>query len=885
MIRGFMDEAIAVLSSIRSVADGETAELETSVRNAEALADAGEACGLPDFESSARNLAAALAGAMQEPQSSLAHIHDLINEVENALASAITMTEGPFTEVAAPAADSAPDTPAEDEFEIDDELREVFAEEADELLKQIESNLQLVAANPADRDALWEIRRNAHTFKGAAGVVGLKTHSTIAHRIEDFLDHLSEKNLGANDRIIALLNSATECLKRLTYEAASPSAQALVAQTFAAFEDAQALIDSPPPAEPAPVQPVQPASSPEPAPVADAKPAYAQTRSGLRVTAAILDDLVNNVHELMEIRTLLEQRLGKFQRYVAEIKDAATRMHHAGVKVESEIDIQTSSGRVKPAFPQSFQTLTPSAPNFDSLELDRYTELHEWSREASQAAGETLFYVGELEVVKNEIDSLAVRQRLLIDEVQSKVTRVRTVEFGSVAARLQRAAKAACEEFPEKDVEVIVDNGSEMIDSQLAEKLIEPLSHLVRNSVVHGIESQDQRTDISKAAAGTIKVGLSNEETHVVVTLSDDGAGIDFESLRSKAVASGLVAQESVSALNEKDLLFMEGLTTAPALSMNAGRGVGMSIVEKSVQAISGTVSVRSSRGAGTSFSLRIPLSMVVLQSVVVRVGEHIMAVPQRHIRRIIEVSRSVAEAGSITLDDTTHSLRFLAEHFAITTAEANDFVPVLIVNCADRPAALAVDEIVRTEEIIVKSFAKPLDAMTQYLGAAFLNSGHLAPIIDTPAIMSEHASARAAAPPPSAIEFPTAAAITVMIVDDSPSVRVMTSRTISQAGYKPIAAKDGVDALNILGSLQQLPDMILSDIEMPQMDGYELLANLKSDERYRSIPVAMISSRSGDKHREKGLELGAVCYLTKPYNDAELINAMNESITSSAAG
>ncbi|MBA2378672.1 MAG: response regulator [Blastocatellia bacterium] len=874
MLQGFLEEASDVLQAIRNVADGDRSDIAGALRNAEALADAAGACGLSDFEASSRGLVAEISLAIQEPARSLTTLHEAIVGVESSLSAPFSFAE---PEPAGRAEQPEPSSTA-DEFEVDDELREVFAQEADELLENIESNLRLLSEDSANREALWEVRRNAHTFKGAAGVVGLKIHSTIAHRIEDFLDHLSEKKLGANEAILDLLNSATECLKQLTHEPSLPSVNARVAQTFAAFENAQSLIDNPPP-EPATSAAIEKPAAPE-KPAGDTKAAYAQTRSGLRVTSAILDDLVNNIHELMEIRTLFEQRLSKFDHYVSDVRTAASRMHQSGLKVENEIDIRTSSGLGNMAFADRLPAAAASLPGFDPLELDNYTELHEWARESTQAAGEALFYTGELGIVKNEIDSLATRLRFLIDQVQAKVSRVRNVEFGSVAARLQRAAKAACEEFPGKDVDVIVENGSILIDAQLAEKLIEPLSHLVRNSVVHGIESPDRRLISNKPVAGSITVRITNEETHVSIRLADDGSGVNFESLRSKALAQGLISPPDLAATADHELLFLEGLTTAPALSMNAGRGVGMSIVRKSIEALGGTLAVNSASGVGTAFTLRIPLTMVVLQSIVVRVGDHLLAVPKRNVQRIVELGSSVAETGTITLENIKYPVQLLANLLGMTPSTAADYVPVLLINTADSTHAIAVDEVLRTEEIIVKRFGRPLSAMTQYLGAAFLNSGHLVPIIDTTNLPEP-------APPATTVEPHDAPAVdvTIMIVDDSPSVRVMTSRTITQAGYKPLAAKDGVDALNILGSLQQLPDMILTDIEMPQMDGYELLAALKSDERYKAIPVAMISSRSGDKHREKGLELGAVCYLTKPYNDAELINAMNESITSSAAG
>jgi chemosensory pili system protein ChpA (sensor histidine kinase/response regulator) len=427
-----------------------------------------------------------------------------------------------------------------------------------------------------------------------------------------------------------------------------------------------------------------------------------------------------------------------------------------------------------------------------------------------------------------------------------------------------------------KQARLTIENEQQELDTQILEALAEPLMHLLRNAVVHGIEPPETRRLMGKSETGEITITVANEETHVRLTVHDDGRGIAYAALKNKAVESGRISLERAAKMSDKeaaDLMFVPGLTTADKLNLSAGRGVGMSIVKEYLDGQRGQITVESQPQQGASFTIRVPLKLAVTNVLLVRAGHTTLAIPIKAIARISECTDAdVTENNGVSYVGTGSCLSVihpLSELIVFSTTRENErpHFYTMEVDNGGTACAVAIDEVIRTEEVVIKPLGRPLEDIPGILGAAILGSGELVPIVDIQELLNSKPS------PAKWIEAaPVEQQLVVMIVDDSPSVRHMTSKIIAGAGWVAKTAKDGIDALEQLKMSKTLPDIILSDIEMPRMDGYELVSTLKRTDGLSEIPVIMITSRAGDKHRQRAFEVGATDYLGKPYEEVDLL-------------
>lgn len=811
-----------------------------------------------------------------------------------------------------PAAESS-ETADLEGFEVDDELLEIFAEEAEGLLSNMERSLETLANEPNDKDSLWEIRRNAHTFKGSAGIVGLKQLSELAHRVEDLLDRLAETNSGSSQRVIELLHASTNCLKALTKGENSQELFHQISQLYYDFDGVLAHLNEPdvvavPVTQEETIdaavdvvpKEVSAASIPIPEAfiqknkLADKVFAFLQdegtqskptpSRSVVRVSLDRLDELVNIVRDMIISRSAFEQRIRDLERQIEDLHNTTRRLQSTSSKLEVDFEasmLSTDRSTV-PNTPFRQGNRPSDLPaGFDELEFDQYTEFHQTTRELAEASSDTFAINTALDVLKGNFEVLFSEQYRLVEDLQEKLMRIRMVEFDSLASRLQRAVRVTCEE-EKKRAELTIVNQHLEVDTQILDSLIEPLMHLLKNSVVHGIESPDVRHFMGKPEIGSIKVVVTNEETHIVLTVSDDGRGIDPAAIREKAVSLGLLAPETAGTLSDEEaleLIFLPGLSTAEKLNLSAGRGVGMSIVKESIEAQKGSVSISSTQQKGTTFTVRMPLTLAITKALLVVARRQRYALPLKQIRHIAELTENnVKTSGDefiFELGGAAFPIARLGSYLGDGTTSKDDLIGsnVLLIQAMDKTIALSVDGVAGTEEIVIKSLGRPLNEIKGIVGAAILGNGQLVPILDVSAILKKRKEIErmaSALPPRSETEE-----IFVMIVDDSPSVRHLTSKVIVNAGWNVITAKDGLDALEQLKAASTLPKVILSDIEMPRMDGYEFAASIQRSENLSKIPVVMITSRAADKHREKAYESGVSQYLTKPYDDRELVNTI----------
>ncbi len=761
-----------------------------------------------------------------------------------------------------------------DEFEIDSEMLEIFAMEAEDLLRNIGTALDQLSSDPEDRDALWDIRRNAHTFKGAAGIVGLKAPSALAHRVEDLLDHLAENELPATAEIYDLLNATTECLKAITSGDMTAQGSDRIAALYLQFDRTMESLRSQSTGQTAGVAAAEPFTEDE-----RSTSRSVPTRSIIRVSLSKLDDIAKVVRDLVVSRSVFEQRLNEFGQQIEDLHNSTRRLQSTSSQLEIDFETSMISTYARQySSPAGSSLLAENFDQFDPLEFDRYTELHQRTRELAETTTDTYAIHNALDGIKENLGSLFETQRRLIEEMQEKLMRIRMVEFGSLTTRLHRAVRVTAEE-EEKLTEVSVENQDQELDTQVLDALIEPLMHLLRNAVVHGIETPETRRLLGKPEAGQIRIRLLNEETHIVLKVSDDGRGIAASALKEKAILTGTISQQQADGMTDEDvlkLIFVPGLTTAERLSLSAGRGVGMSIVRESVESRGGTIDIETISQRGTTFTVRFPLPLAVTNVLHVRSGRSSYAVPVKLVRHIGDIEpakiSNSPEGDVAELITGKYPVKYLAEYTGWPRNERPaEYFTLLLIETSDLTCALMVDEIIKTEEVIIKPLGKPLDGTKGVLGAGVMANGETVPILDLPILLRSKIDPR-----PTGSAFAVAPEkLCVMVVDDSPSVRHMTSKIIENAGWKVVTAKDGIEALELLRSDTPRPAVILTDVEMPRMDGYELVSAVETDEKLNGIPLVFITSRSGEKHRDKAVALGITNYLTKPFDEKELVDTV----------
>lgn len=880
-------------------------DLSLSLRHVQTIKGAAQMVDLPEIVKRAEILETELeviVSAKQSPtDTQTRRLLESVAQIETLLVK-MSFETGDFSTFAAklveesfenPSIEEAKDTneiaDGGEDFEIDEEMLEIFAAEAEDLLRSIGSNLEILEKTPDNREALLEIRRNAHTLKGSAGIIGLKKLSNLAHRVEDLLDFLSENEVGTDRQIFELLLTATDCLSALTSNENSAQLTKKIEQIEKGFDEILNNTKKESAAESKSFEIIQ---------KTDDKSQSSNPKSVVRVSQEKLDDLVSLVGEMVISRSMFEQRLAELGGQIEELENSTRRLQRSTGKLETGFEAETANEGAKRRkderenvsinnnsqyFPASSTANLPFSPSqFDALEFDRYTEFHQTVNDLVEMTGDTLSINSELENLRSGLETLSDYQRSLVEEIQDKLLRLRMVTFGSLSARLQRTVRVTADQDG-KMVQLCIEGENLELDTQILDALAEPLLHLLRNAVAHGIESPETRRMLGKAEIGNINLHIRLEGMQVVLTVSDDGRGISVEALKKKAVRDNFISVREAEVMSETEaleLIFLPGLTTAAEINYVSGRGVGLNIVKTNVERQKGTISVNSKSQKGASFTIRLPLSRAVTRALLVKTGGQTFAFPINLVERLTEVpAENLAE--NLTINKTKYPVLHLSELLNLPRDTKTESIPLLLIETLESRYALAIDEALKAEEIIIKPLGFLLNSLPEFAGATVLGDGSVVPVLDLFYLLnSKNSSSKFQTEKPEKNELTAKTEVKnpeipliIMIVDDSPSVRHVNSKLIENAGMLPVTAKDGLEALEILQSFEELPDVILTDVEMPRIDGYELLAALKRQDKLRRIPVIMLTSRSSEKHRQKAFELGVSEYLSKPYEEKDLLD------------
>jgi chemosensory pili system protein ChpA (sensor histidine kinase/response regulator) len=692
---------------------------------------------------------------------------------------------------------------------------------------------------------------------------------------------------------------------------AAPLEPASLAEAVPAAAEAEAAPEEPAPVEPAaeamdlPLEPVVPELA---APVvidwsrfvtaAPTLPVTEETRAAapgsaaaVRVRASLLDRLVNNAGEVSITRSRIDTTVAQLQGSLGELTESLERMRKQLRDIELQAETQIAA-RVEAA--------KSSSEGFDPLEMDRFTRFQELTRFMAESVNDVATLQRSLQRALQSAEDELASQARLTRELQDDLLRTRMVEFESAADRLYRCVRQAARDTGKQARLDIVGGGIE-IDRGVLERMVGSFEHLLRNSVAHGIESPAERSARGKDAAGVITVTVAQSGNEVAVDVADDGSGLDLPRIRRRAVERGLIAADAQ--MSDDDLgalIFAPGFSTAETVTELAGRGVGLDVVRAEVAAMGGRVQTHSEPGRGTRFRLLLPLTTAVTQVVMLRCGATTVAVPSPLIEVVRRVPTPEVEAayGRGTLDYQGEALPFfwlasLLQAGSRGAVGAGRTQSVVIVRSAAQRVAVHVDEVVGNQEVVVKNVGRQLSRLPGLAGVTLLPSGAVALIYNPVALASVYAeAAREPLQPAPAAEEPARAAPAaaqeparapmVLVVDDSLTVRRVTQRLLVREGYRVVTAKDGLDALERLA--EERPAVLLSDIEMPRMDGFDLVRNVRADARLAGLPVIMITSRIAQKHRDYADELGVDHYLGKPYAEDELLGLIAMHVARAAA-
>ncbi|MBU2953066.1 Hpt domain-containing protein [Marinobacter sp. F3R08] len=757
---------------------------------------------------------------------------------------------------------------------IDPEVLEIFLEEAGEIMDQLERVLDDWRKEPANPNFNQEAQRALHTLKGGARLSQLTQLGDQAHALET--------------RLIDLGGNAPDEHQWRAITDDHDAIVALVADIRRGYKPGPSVPETKEPEQPA--APVKKADAPvAPAPKFGSSPAKARKQAAeaqrtaqetIRVSAPLLDELVNLAGETSITRGRLEQQTSDFGHTLDEMAATIERLREQLRRMEIETEAQILFSAEKEHGPDY-------GDDFDPLEMDRYSSIQQLSRALTESSSDLADLRETLSDRVRDTETLLVQQSRINTELQEGLMKTRMIPFASMVPRLRRIVRQISGELGKK-VEFDVRNAEGEMDRNILERMIAPLEHMLRNALDHGIETPADRKQAGKLETGEVTLSLTREGGDVVLRMIDDGAGIPSSVIREKAIRQGMLREDED--LSEREILqfiLQPGFSTAQAVTQISGRGVGMDVVASEIKQLGGSLDIDSVVGRGTTFTVRLPFTVSVNRALMVSTGEDFYAIPLNTIEGIVRVSTYELEeyykpdAPMYEYAGQEYRLQYLgsllnSDHHPKLQGQALP-LPVILVRGAEQPMALQVDNLMGSREIVVKSLGPQFSSVRGVSGATILGDGNVVVILDLPAmirtdILSERQRLADLEKERESARYEEQTTV-VMVVDDSVTVRKVTSRLLERNGMEVITAKDGLDAVAQLQDHK--PDIILLDIEMPRMDGFEVASFVRHDDNLRETPICMITSRTGEKHRERALAIGVNEYLGKPFQETELLETI----------
>ncbi len=801
--------------------------------------------------------------------------------------------------------------------DIDEELIDIFLEEAEELLESCELTLTEIKDQPNSTEHIQQLQRNMHTLKGGARMADLAPVSDLTHNLESLVVMVNEGKLSIDKTWLGLFQDSLDVLSAMlanvrrrqpliTADSLNDRVESLIRgevrekRSVERFDidinelesegvedleniDASASI----PGDREKVESDKTVSDEQLQRKDDEKKAkphwgerstdvnYKESQDQVRVKSDLLNNLVNYAGEVNIYHARMGKQMTDFGFNLSELTQTVVRLKEQLRNLEIETEIQIRSGYEKEA--DSYDN------SFDPLEMDQYSKLQQLTRSLSETASDVESINGILTDITRDSETLLMQESRISSALQVGLMRTRMVRFGGLSSRLRRIVRQLARELG-KEVELEIDGESSEVDRTVLDRIIAPLEHMLRNALAHGIENPDVRRVLGKNVVGKISIDVDRQGSDVVIKIKDDGVGIDVDGVRQKAIAQGLLAEDSK--LSDRDVLqfiLHSGFSTADEVTQVAGRGVGMDVVDSEIKQLGGILEIDTVQGKGTEFNIRLPLTLAINQALLVSAADDVFAIPLSSIEGVVritglELQRFYDSKNShYEFNGVEYELKHLGS--LLTGRQPNyskqlQLFPVLLVHVGDQHFALHVEDLLGRREIVVKPVGMQIGTVHGIAGATILADGRVVLILEMSAlVVAESLFKHTAAD--EIIESPVIDTKTIMVVDDSITIRKITERMLKRYDIGVVLAKDGVDATSQLQEI--IPDLILLDIEMPRMDGFEVASYVKNDDRLKHVPIIMITSRTGDKHKEKAMEIGVDQYLGKPFQEEDLVSNINE--------
>jgi len=775
--------------------------------------------------------------------------------------------------------------------DLDPEIVSVFVEEADDIVSSIEESVLAWQSNPSQVELADLLKRDLHTLKGGARMAGFISLGERAHAIESLIDETKKHNKKFFKAVVSeqeRLVSAYDIVRQI---ARGGDIKVLRQK----MEELENQLAEQPAAEPTESKPVE-SKAPQTKPLAKAdaegasKPAEqsfsvkGEIKEVVRIGAEVLDTLVNLSGENIIFRGRIEEQVSEFNQFLDELDATVMRLQEQvrrlGTETEAQIDYRREQIEA-----------SGEADSFDPLEMDRYSHLQQLTGSLMESASD----LHDLKETLNErligTETLLLHQSRINTDLQEGLMKTRMVPFARIVPRLRRIVRQVGLELGKK-VELRMDNIHGEMDRSVLDRMVAPLEHMIRNAVDHGIETEQQRKEAGKPETGSIAITTYRQGGDIVIHLADDGRGLDVERIRQIALEKELISEDA--ALSEHEIaqfIFHPGFSTSDAVSQISGRGVGMDVVNSEVRQCGGSVDIETSAGRGTQFTIVLPFTLSVNRALMINVtGDHyalsLNSIDGVHFMSSSAVEEAMQSGGNISYAGSQYELCYLGTLLNPEIKRRSDNLDadaaLVLFHSDNRRFAVQVDEIVGTKEIVVKTLGPQFSGVPGLGGATILSDGQVVVIID----LNELARVAFADVPRinQADKSPTQTMTSIdlspsiLVVDDSVTVRKVTSRILRRQGYRVLTAKDGIEALKSMQ--EEIPAVILLDIEMPRMDGFEVATRVRASQDLKHIPIVMITSRTGDKHRQRAMELGVDQYMGKPYQEEQLLETLNQLLT-----
>ncbi|TCB42877.1 hybrid sensor histidine kinase/response regulator [Acinetobacter terrestris] len=805
----------------------------------------------------------------------------------------------PASETFAPEIETEPEAVSQKVESVEDPedsirliAEETFLEEAEEILESTHNLLKQWFDQRSDRSLLLQLQRAAHSLKGGARMIENEPVAAISYQLETTFEQFAVHHFNSNVYDL-LLQTTFAWLKQAIFERDYSNFDSLkLSLESIGFVDVTAQLpnrvtQSDLLSTPKTFEFVQGDGTEPPAMLGEWDLSSQQDNSNemIRISADLVEKMIDLSGENSINRSRIEMDLGQLGNTLNEMELAMKRLADQLRRMEGELESQIIA---------KHGSENSRYADFDPLEMDQYSSLNQLSKSLAESASDLVDFKTTLSEKIRDTEGLLLQQSRIQAEIQESLMRTRLVPFDRLLPRLQRIVRQTSSTL-NRPAELIVQNTEGELDRTILERLVTPFEHMLRNAIDHGLEDAELRREVQKPEVGRIVLNISSQGTDVLVSFSDDGKGIDESKIKEKALNLGLIKTDQFLDKQEiLQLIFHPGFSTAKEITQISGRGVGLDVVQSEIKALGGHVSVDSELGKGTTFTIRVPTTVAVSDALMVKAGDQQFAISLAQIERIVRIAPSTLEEyfnskdDLFKIDNTNYKLRYLSEFVSNQPLPrlsniAHSLPVLLIKGNSGQTIALLVDQLIGSRaQIVVKPIGQQFSSVGVVAGATILGDGQVCLILDGQNIarqiqttqrikhlsdqrdLSRHNNARRL----------------IMIVDDSVTVRKVTSRLLERQGYDIVTAKDGVDAMEQLENVK--PDLMLLDIEMPRMDGFEVTNLVRHHEVHRDLPIIMITSRTGEKHRERAFSLGVSHYMGKPFQEAELLSNVENLLETS---